>query len=177
MKVFISPYALARMLLTSQIQNETAGVVVGYDEDDNIYVTDAIWARIVGSPAYVSVPANIVASIAESIDTLGTKEYIVGWYHTHPGFGHFMSYTDIQTQLKFQELYEKIVAIIVDPKKENPLEMAKVYQVVPPREVVELEAEVKTPDNIADALKKIGVQVSEDKLVEFFIGILPKTSI
>ena len=180
MKVVISPYALARMILSSQVQNETAGVAVGHenDEDDGIVVMDAIWTRVVGSAAYVSVPATVIASIAESLDMLGTGEYIVGWYHTHPGFGHFMSHTDIQTQLKLQNLYEKMVAIVVDPLKEDPLNMAKAYRVIPPREVEEIEVSIEIPEHIKEGLNVLGIKESEPaSLVKFFMKVIPKTSI
>lgn len=40
--------------------------------------------------------------------------YIVGWYHSHPGFGVFMSARDIKTHRElFKEPYH--VALVVDP--------------------------------------------------------------
>ncbi|MFX1340057.1 MAG: Mov34/MPN/PAD-1 family protein [Promethearchaeota archaeon] len=45
---------------------------------------------------------------------------IVGWWHSHPGFGPFLSSTDIHTQeFFFPESYQ--VALVVDPIK-NELE-------------------------------------------------------
>ncbi|TFG23847.1 MAG: hypothetical protein EU532_13090 [Promethearchaeota archaeon] len=43
---------------------------------------------------------------------------IVGWWHSHPGFGPFLSSTDIHTQeFFFPESYQ--VALVVDPIKEE----------------------------------------------------------
>ena len=43
---------------------------------------------------------------------------IVGWWHSHPGFGCFLSTTDLKTQeYFFPESYQ--VALVVDPHKEE----------------------------------------------------------
>jgi len=57
-----------------------------------------------------------MAILAEELDRRGTGEVIVGWWHTHPGLGAgFMSGTDIATQRRYQSLFPKAVALIVDP--------------------------------------------------------------
>ena len=38
------------------------------------------------------------AKIHREMDTLDPELRIVGWYHSHPGFGCFMSETDVRTQ-------------------------------------------------------------------------------
>jgi proteasome lid subunit RPN8/RPN11 len=43
---------------------------------------------------------------------------VVGWWHSHPGFGCFLSNTDLITQQYFfPESYQ--VALVVDPKKKD----------------------------------------------------------
>lgn len=43
---------------------------------------------------------------------------IVGWWHSHPGFGCFLSTTDLKTQeYFFPESYQ--VALVVDPHKDE----------------------------------------------------------
>ncbi len=43
---------------------------------------------------------------------------IVGWWHSHPGFGCFLSTTDVKTQeYFFPESYQ--VALVVDPVKDD----------------------------------------------------------
>ncbi len=42
------------------------------------------------------------------------NETILGWYHSHPAFGLFMSQTDYETQLSYQRLYDKAVALVFD---------------------------------------------------------------
>jgi len=40
---------------------------------------------------------------------------VVGWYHSHPGFGCWLSGVDINTQQSFEALNKRAVAVVVDP--------------------------------------------------------------
>jgi 26S proteasome regulatory subunit N11 len=51
----------------------------------------------------------------EMIAMTGRKEVVVGWYHSHPGFGCWMSGVDQNTQKSFEMLHERAVAVVVDP--------------------------------------------------------------
>jgi 26S proteasome regulatory subunit N11 len=42
-------------------------------------------------------------------------EMVVGWYHSHPGFGCWLSGVDINTQQSFEALTERAVAVVIDP--------------------------------------------------------------
>lgn len=43
------------------------------------------------------------------------QETVVGWYHSHPGFGCWLSSVDINTQQSFEQLTPRAVAVVVDP--------------------------------------------------------------
>ena len=45
----------------------------------------------------------------------GRPEMVVGWYHSHPGFGCWLSGTDMNTQQSFEALNPRAVALVVDP--------------------------------------------------------------
>jgi len=45
----------------------------------------------------------------------GRSEMVVGWYHSHPGFGCWLSGVDINTQQSFENLNPRAVAVVVDP--------------------------------------------------------------
>ena len=47
--------------------------------------------------------------------TLDRPETVVGWYHSHPGFGCWLSSVDINTQQSFEALTPRAVAVVVDP--------------------------------------------------------------
>ena len=40
---------------------------------------------------------------------------VVGWYHSHPGFGCWLSGVDVNTQQSFEQLNGRAVAVVVDP--------------------------------------------------------------
>lgn len=40
---------------------------------------------------------------------------VVGWYHSHPGFGCWLSGVDVNTQQSFEALNQRAVAVVVDP--------------------------------------------------------------
>ena len=40
---------------------------------------------------------------------------MVGWYHSHPGFGCWLSSVDMNTQQAFEQLHERAVAVVIDP--------------------------------------------------------------
>ncbi|MEM3342377.1 MAG: Mov34/MPN/PAD-1 family protein [Thermoplasmata archaeon] len=61
-----------------------------------------------------------ISTIIENIDELPADEnmVLVGWYHSHPGFGCFMSTTDRRTQKRmFPKEYQ--IAIVIDPLKDE----------------------------------------------------------
>ncbi len=45
--------------------------------------------------------------------------FICGWYHSHPSYGLFMSSEDITTQSRYQKLWEKAIALVIDPYQIN----------------------------------------------------------
>merc|ERR1712185_821222 len=51
----------------------------------------------------------------EMLKQTGRPEMVVGWYHSHPGFGCWLSGVDINTQQSFEALNARAVAVVVDP--------------------------------------------------------------
>jgi proteasome lid subunit RPN8/RPN11 len=45
----------------------------------------------------------------------GRAEMVVGWYHSHPGFGCWLSGVDMNTTQSFEQLNPRAVAVVVDP--------------------------------------------------------------
>lgn len=43
------------------------------------------------------------------------KLFICGWAHSHPSYGCFMSNEDMGTQSRYQKLWNKAVALVIDP--------------------------------------------------------------
>lgn len=40
---------------------------------------------------------------------------VIGWYHSHPGYGCWLSGIDVSTQMLHQQYEEPFVAIVIDP--------------------------------------------------------------
>merc|ERR1719191_1824926 len=51
----------------------------------------------------------------EMLDQTKRYEMVVGWYHSHPGFGCWLSGVDINTQQSFEQLNQRAVAVVIDP--------------------------------------------------------------
>ena len=46
---------------------------------------------------------------------IGRLENIVGWYHSHPGYGCWLSGIDVQTQMTNQTYSDPFLAVVVRP--------------------------------------------------------------
>lgn len=46
---------------------------------------------------------------------MGRQENAIGWYHSHPGYGCWLSGIDVSTQMLNQNFQEPFVAIVIDP--------------------------------------------------------------
>jgi len=71
-----------------------------------------------GSGIYVEFRKEHYILAAEVNDLIyKQKEFFVGWYHSHPGLGFFLSGTDVLTQLGFQDVNPLAIAIVFDHKE------------------------------------------------------------
>ncbi|MHA2090974.1 MAG: hypothetical protein ACW98K_08960 [Candidatus Kariarchaeaceae archaeon] len=94
-------------LLTGHIKNENTPI-------EQIIIDDA-WP--VGHGDAVSVSIIDTKSVTDVVDKLPAGRYIVGWYHSHPSYGNFLSTDDWATQSRYQALWNKSIAIVIDPTK------------------------------------------------------------
>merc|ERR1719272_664694 len=54
-------------------------------------------------------------NMLEMLTKTGRREMVVGWYHSHPGFGCWLSGVDINTQQSFEALNPRAVSVVIDP--------------------------------------------------------------
>jgi hypothetical protein len=52
-----------------------------------------------------------------ALQASGRFENLVGWYHSHPGYGCWLSGIDVGTQMTNQKYQEPFLAIVVDPHR------------------------------------------------------------
>lgn len=118
-QVIISSLALIKMLRHGRagVPMEVMGLMLGEFVDDyTIKVVDVFSMPQSGNT--VSVEAVDPVYQAEMLDMLkrtARPEMVVGWYHSHPGFGCWFSGTDINTQQSFEQLNSRAVGVVVDP--------------------------------------------------------------
>lgn len=95
--------------------NEIIGILVGNVENHTIVIEDAISGEQESYNTRASLPPKTIAKVTDKILKGEVPGRIAGWYHSHPGFGIFMSSTDINTQKNLQQFSSKVTALIVDP--------------------------------------------------------------
>merc|ERR1712137_1157273 len=96
---------------------EVMGLMLGQFVDDYTINCVDVFA-MPQSGTSVSVEAVDPVFQTQMLDMLkqtGRPEMVVGWYHSHPGFGCWLSSTDINTQSSFEALNSRAVALVVDP--------------------------------------------------------------
>lgn len=98
-------------------RTEIGGFLIGKIERNKIIITRATFPRQRGTRTHVSINDADMAILAEELAERGAGEVIVGWHHTHPGLGVFMSGTDVSTQLRYQAFFPEAVALVMDPMK------------------------------------------------------------
>jgi len=96
---------------------EVMGLMLGDFVDDYTVKCVDVFA-MPQSGTGVSVEAVDPVFQTKMLDMLrqtGRPEMVVGWYHSHPGFGCWLSGVDINTQQSFEALNQRAVAVVVDP--------------------------------------------------------------
>jgi len=118
-KVQISSLALLKMLKHGRagVPMEVMGLMLGQFVDEYTITCVDVFA-MPQSGTGVSVEAVdpvFQTKMLEMLKQTGRPEMVVGWYHSHPGFGCWMSGVDINTQQSFEALNQRAVAVVVDP--------------------------------------------------------------
>ncbi|MFX0143424.1 MAG: Mov34/MPN/PAD-1 family protein [Candidatus Hodarchaeota archaeon] len=112
--------------MNSEKWREVYGILIGSIENNSkVVVKDAI-PMVVGDRAgvkyenkqYVDM-AQIDASVFERSIQDKKKDFIIGWWHSHPGFGFFFSPIDCMTQLGYQIPNPYAVGLIFDHCKKK----------------------------------------------------------
>jgi 26S proteasome regulatory subunit N11 len=117
--IHISSLALLKMLKHGRagVPMEVMGLMLGeFIDEYTVQVVDVF--AMPQSGTGVSVEAVDPVFQQQFLDMLkqtGRPETVVGWYHSHPGFGCWLSGVDVNTQQSFEALNKRSVAVVVDP--------------------------------------------------------------
>ncbi|KXS19766.1 Mov34-domain-containing protein [Gonapodya prolifera JEL478] len=117
--VHISSLALLKMLKHGRagVPMEVMGLMLGEFVDDyTVRVIDVFAMPQSGTGVSVeAVDPVFQTKMLDMLKQTGRPEMVVGWYHSHPGFGCWLSSVDINTQQSFEALNQRAVAVVVDP--------------------------------------------------------------
>ena len=83
---------------------ETAGILEGHLDGDTIWVMDVIPIPVRATNVSIEMTdaSNIyMANHEEFLEKCAGVTNRVGWFHSHPGFGTFLSGTDVKQQQIF----------------------------------------------------------------------------
>lgn len=118
-QIYISSLALLKMLKHGRagVPMEVMGLMLGeFIDDYTVRVVDVFAMPQSGTGVSVeAVDPVFQTRMLDMLKQVGRPEMVVGWYHSHPGFGCWLSGVDINTQQSFEQLNQRAVAVVVDP--------------------------------------------------------------
>ena len=117
----ISAVALIKMVMHAKAGDdmEVMGCMQGFPVGETMYVLDVIPLPEEGTETRISTSEQSEQYLLNHIEvseSVARPENVVGWYHSHPGYGCWLSGIDVQTQQQKQMIEDPALAIVVDPK-------------------------------------------------------------
>lgn len=118
-KIIISSIALIKMLKHAKagVPLEVMGYMLGeYVDEFTTRIKDVFFMPQVGTQ--VSVEATDPVFQTDMVNMLAQTdrtENVVAWYHSHPGYGPWLSSTDIGTHTDQSQLQKRMIAVVIDP--------------------------------------------------------------
>jgi 26S proteasome regulatory subunit N11 len=117
--IHISGMALLKMLRhgKSGVPLEVVGLMLGrFIDDYTVQVVDVFPTPQSGTGTSVeAIDEGFQTQMKQFLSLTGRSENVVGWYHSHPGFGVWLSNVDINQQMYWEKLNPRCVAVVVDP--------------------------------------------------------------
>ncbi|KAJ3369908.1 COP9 signalosome complex subunit 5a [Allomyces arbusculus] len=121
-KVKMSAIALIKMVLHARRGGhlEVMGLMQGKVMGDTMVVLDAFALPVEGTETRVNAQQEafeFMVRYQQTSESLARVENVVGWYHSHPGYGCWLSGIDVSTQMTNQQYQEPFLAVVVDPNR------------------------------------------------------------
>ncbi|KAI8069922.1 JAB1/Mov34/MPN/PAD-1 ubiquitin protease-domain-containing protein [Gongronella butleri] len=120
--VKISAIALIKMVMHARSGGniEVMGLMQGKIMGDTMVVMDAFALPVEGTETRVNAQNEAyeyMVTYMEQAKQVGRMENVIGWYHSHPGYGCWLSGIDVSTQSLNQQYQEPFVAVVIDPNR------------------------------------------------------------
>lgn len=94
------------------------GVMTGKVLPNEFVVMDVIPLPVEGTETRVNAMAEgyeYMVNYVTSLNKIGRNENVIGWYHSHPGYGCWLSGIDVNTQRQSQTFQDPFLALVIDP--------------------------------------------------------------
>ena len=112
------------------------------------------------------------AQMLEMLKQTDRDENAVGWYHSHPGFGCWLSSVDINTHESFQQLDPRNIAVVVDPiLSVKGLVVIEAFKLIG-KETILTGAEPRQTTSNVGHLKKPPIQALYHGLNKFYFNLV-----
>lgn len=117
--IHVSSLALLKMLIHGRagIPLEVMGIMVGeFIDEFTVRVVDVFTIPQTATGQSVeAVDDAYQATMMEMLALVGRPESMVGWYHSHPGFGCWLSGMDVETARSYEQQLARSVSVVIDP--------------------------------------------------------------
>lgn len=114
-KVFITKRVIERISRDLNHPLERIGLLMGMLEGESLWVNDTIPGGVEMDEVSCVFPPQRLAEVANDIVEGRIEGRIVGWYHSHPGHGLFLSQTDIVTHMSLYQFSPYALSLVADP--------------------------------------------------------------
>lgn len=120
--VRISAVALIKMVMHARSGGniEVMGLMLGYVQHETFIVTDSLRLPVEGTETRVNAQTEAdeyMVLFLERSRQAGQLENAVGWYHSHPGYGCWLSGIDVATEHTQQSFSDPFLAVVIDPDR------------------------------------------------------------
>jgi COP9 signalosome complex subunit 5 len=120
--VRISAVALLKMVMHARSGGsiEVMGLMQGSIHGDTFVVSDALRLPVEGTETRVNAQDEANEYMIQFLDKArenGQPDNVVGWYHSHPGYGCWLSGIDVSTQFTQQMYQDPFCAVVIDPDR------------------------------------------------------------
>ena len=99
---------------------EVMGLMQGKIMGDTFVVTDAFRLPVEGTETRVNASESANEYIVQYLQSSREnqrQENVLGWYHSHPGYGCWLSGIDVETQMTQQMFQDPFLAVVIDPDR------------------------------------------------------------
>lgn len=120
--VRISALALLKMTIHARSGGaiEVMGLMQGKVIGRSFIVMDSFPLPVEGTETRVNAQAEAyeyMVAYQSLLREVGREDNVVGWYHSHPGYGCWLSGIDVGTQLQNQQYQDPWLAVVIDPNR------------------------------------------------------------